>query len=228
MTNKPDQTFKLQAVLFDLDGTLLDTANDLGEALNHVLQQNGLPVIDEEIYRPQASNGAKGLLELGFGSKIKEFDYESLRAEFLAHYEENIARHTRLYDGIDSLLTSLNSNNIPWGIITNKPEALTLLLLPNYPQFEQCQCIVGGDTLPKRKPDPAPLLHACELMSVTAENCIYVGDAQRDIEAGNNANMKTVIAQWGYIFDLKETNNWQADYSTKTPEALKELIKIIY
>ena len=228
INNKPDQTSKLVAVLFDLDGTLLDTANDLGEALNHVLKKKGLPIIDRKIYRPEASNGAKGLLELGFGSKINEFNYESLRVEFLDYYENNLARYTRLYDGIDKLLTYLDSNDIPWGIITNKPENLTLLLLPNYQEFKHCQCIIGGDTLPKRKPDPAPLLHACELMSVTAENCIYVGDAQRDIDAGNNANMKTVIAQSGYIFDLKETENWQANYSTKTPDALEELIKNIY
>ena len=214
----------LQAVLFDLDGTLLDTANDLGEALNYVLRNYGLAEITRKQYRPVASLGAKGLLDLGFGLALKDFNYEELRSEFLTYYQNNIAKHTCLYSGIKALLIKLNDNNIPWGIITNKPEKLTLLLLPHFQEFEQCQVIIGGDTLTKRKPDPAPLLFACEKMSVNANQCIYIGDAQRDIEAGNRANMNTVIAQWGYISNKELTKTWQADHSTETVEDLMTLI----
>ena len=212
INNKPDQTSKLEAVLFDLDGTLLDTANDLGEALNHVLKKKGLPIIDRKIYRPEASNGAKGLLELGFGSKINEFNYESLRVEFLDYYENNLARYTRLYDGIDKLLTYLDSNDIPWGIITNKPENLTLLLLPNYQEFKHCQCIIGGDTLPKRKPDPAPLLHGAKFFGISPGKAMMLGDSISDVKASRAAGFDIVCMSYGY--------NHGVDILTANPDAV--------
>jgi len=219
-----DKKSQLEAVLFDLDGTLLDTANDLGEALNYVLKKHGLATVARELYRPVASDGAKGLLELGFGDTLGNFDYEQLRVEFLEYYQNNIAVHTCFYPGIKTLITTLNSNNIPWGVVTNKPEYLTLILLPYFNEFKQCQSIIGGDTLSKRKPDPEPLLFACKQMSVDAKHCIYVGDAQRDIEAGNRAQMTTIIAQWGYILDKQSTNHWQADFSS---DSANDLIKFI-
>lgn len=211
---------KAQAVLFDLDGTLLDTANDLGEALNYILRQYNLPTIAREEYRPVASDGALGLLNLGFRERLSEFDYDTLRSEFLDYYQKNIANHTCLYSGVSELLSYLNTENIPWGIVTNKPEGLTKQLLPYFPEFENCSVMVGGDTLTKRKPDPAPLFHACEQMNINPKQSLYIGDALRDIEAGNRAGMKTFIAQWGYIKATDNINDWQADFIIKTPQEL--------
>jgi len=201
---------KYNAVLFDLDGTLLDTANDLGEALNYVLKKYGFGPVAQARYRPVASDGAKGLLTLGFGEQLKNFDYDVLREEFLKYYQENIAVHTCLYPGISELLTNLNTRDIPWGVVTNKPEGLTSLLLPYFEEFKACKVMVGGDTLKERKPHPAPLQYACQKLSSNAEECIYVGDALRDIEAGNSANMYTMIAKWGYILPTDDFHLWQA------------------
>ena len=216
---------KHKGVLFDLDGTLLDTANDLGEALNHVLISKGLKMVDRETYRPIASDGSKGLLELGFGDRLSEFDFDELRVSFLNYYEENIAVHTCLYPGIEDLLSSLNDLNIPWGIVTNKPEYLAQILVPQFPQFKQCKTLIGGDTLPERKPHPAPVLFAAEKINCAPTDCIYVGDAPRDIESGNRANMHTIIAQWGYILDKDECKNWQADVITLNPLDILATIK---
>ncbi len=209
---------KFNAVLFDLDGTLLDTANDLGEALNYVLKKYNFPPVTRESYRPVASDGAKGLLELGFGEQLNRFNYDELRQDFLDYYQENIAVHTCLYPGIAQLLTKLNEQNIPWGVVTNKPEGLTSLLLPHFDEFKACKVMVGGDTLKERKPHPAPLLYACNKLSTHAVECIYVGDAPRDIEAGNRAEMYTIIAKWGYILTTEQCKLWHACAIAESPE----------
>jgi phosphoglycolate phosphatase len=214
----------LASVLFDLDGTLLDTADDLGAALNHVLGHYGHPTVSAQAYRPVASDGALGLLNLGFGVAIKNYDYEVLRQQFLHYYQENIAVHTRLYPGVEHLLQHLEAKNIPWGIITNKPEGLTKLLLPHYAEFANCAVMVGGDTLVKRKPDPEPLLHACEQISVAPKHCFYVGDALRDIQAGNSAQMTTFAAKWGYIPSSEDCQRWQADQIIASPTDLLAFI----
>lgn len=213
-----------QAVLFDLDGTLLDTADDLGEALNYVLTKRGFSTMSPSQYRPVASDGAKGLLELGFSNALSNYNFEELRAEFLHYYEANIANKTALYAGIDELLTHLNEKNIVWGIVTNKPELLSKKLLPCFHQFSQSKVLVGGDTLTKRKPDPEPLFFAADKLQVAPEHCLYVGDAPRDIEAGNKANMTTIIAAWGYIPDINDCQHWQADYLVEKPTDIIALI----
>ena len=217
---------KFQGILFDLDGTLLDTADDLGAALNHVLTLHDMPTVTEAEYRTAASDGSIALLNLGFGKMIGNFSLEVLREEFLKYYQGNIAIHTRFYPGIDSLLKHLNKQKIPWGVVTNKPIDMTLDLLPHFDEFSSpyCLSIIGGDSLPQRKPHPAPLLQASKAIDVSAKQCIYVGDALRDITAGNSANMFTIIAEWGYITDLKECKNWQANLSVKDPnEILKHI-----
>jgi len=208
---------KYSAVLFDLDGTLLDTANDLGEALNYVLTKHGLPKVERERYRPVASDGSKGLLELGFGERLSAFDFETLRDEFLTYYENNISVHTVLYPGIAQLINTLDAGNIPWGIVTNKPEYLAKNLVPKFSELSNSKSLIGGDTLPQRKPHPAPLYLACDEMNIKAHNCVYVGDAPRDIEAGNNAGMYSIIAQWGYIIDQEDCKTWGADFMTLNP-----------
>ncbi|WP_044840798.1 HAD-IA family hydrolase [Thalassomonas viridans] len=212
-----DKPNRYQAVLFDLDGTLLDTANDLGAALNHVLKQHNMPQVPAEAFRPVASDGAKGLLELGFGNALTSLDYDLLRQEFLRYYRENIARHTCFYQGIAQLLTALNKHRLPWGVVTNKPIALTEKLLPHYPLFQHCAVTVGGDSLAQRKPHPAPLLYASSQLALEPEQCLYVGDALRDIQAGNEAKMTTVVAKWGYIADPRECDAWQADLLADHP-----------
>jgi phosphoglycolate phosphatase len=224
MTSKLINT-KISGVLFDLDGTLLDTANDLGEALNFVLRKYGLAEVAREDYRPIASDGALGLLTLGFADSLKKYDYEQLRAEFLAYYEDNIAVHTCLYPEVSELLLTLNERKIPWGVVTNKPEGLTRLLLPYFDEFEHCLSLIGGDTLVNRKPHPEPILKACEDISVPSEHCLYVGDALRDIQAGNSAKSTTVIAKWGYILANEDCATWQADHHAETPLEILRLIK---
>lgn len=202
---------KPAAILFDLDGTLLDTARDLGNALNHVLELNELPTCNYDTYRNTASHGVKGLLELGFGDRLKDFNLDVLRQQFLDYYHANICVDTNLFDGVEKLLTELNTRNVPWGIVTNKPGNLTDILLPNFSAFDQCKVVVSGDTLPLRKPDPAPLLHAAKAINIEVNKIWYIGDAQRDIEAANAANMISVIAEYGYISEIDKTEEWQGD-----------------
>ncbi|REL26594.1 phosphoglycolate phosphatase [Thalassotalea euphylliae] len=213
-TNKP---LKYHGVLFDLDGTLLDTANDLGEALNAILANHNQPLVERARYRPVASDGAKGLLELGFGEQLALFDYEQLRAEFLDYYQHHIAVHTTLYPGIETLIEALDANQIPWGIVTNKPIGLTSLLLPHFPLLDSAGSVLGGDSLAQRKPHPAPLLKAAEEIGIAPEHCIYVGDAPRDIEASNAAGMYSIIANWGYIPAEANTQQWHAQMSCDHP-----------
>lgn len=212
-----------QAVLFDLDGTVLDTARDLGETLNRLLVARDLPSIAYSSYRPIASHGAYGLLRLGFADLLSEPEIEQMRAEFLASYEANISLHTRLFDGMPAVIDKLNAASIPWGIVTNKPAFLTDQLLPHYPELANCAVVVSGDTLAQRKPDPAPLLYACDQISVDPLKCWYVGDAWRDIEAGRRANMQTVLAAWGYTQDKIPMHEWQADVIIEHPSAMLNL-----
>jgi 2-phosphoglycolate phosphatase len=211
---------KPNAILFDLDGTLLDTARDLGNALNQILKDLERPTIDYEVYRNIASDGAKGMLELGLGKDLKNYDFAVLRQQFLDYYETNICIDTDYFLGVESLLLTLNQNNIPWGIVTNKPEFLTLQLVTSFPLLQNCGVIISGDTLNKRKPHPLPLLHAEEKLAIDSPNTWYIGDAERDIQAANAANMHSVIAQYGYISDIKQTKSWNADLSIHSPSEL--------
>jgi len=211
---------KTNAILFDLDGTLLDTAKDLGNALNHILMDLKRPTVAYDVYRNIASDGAKGMLELGFGGDLKDFDFAKLRQQFLDYYENNICVDTDYFQGIESLLLALNQNNIPWGIVTNKPEFLTLQLVSYFPLLQNCGVVISGDTLSERKPHPLPLLHAQEKLGIASPNTWYIGDAERDIQAANAANMISVIAQYGYITDMQQTSEWNANLSIDNPSDL--------
>ena len=208
---------KPNAILFDLDGTLLDTARDLGNALNQILSTLNRPTVAYEVYRNIASDGAKGMLELGFGEDLKNYDFANLRQQFLDYYENNICVDTDYFVGVENLLLTLNRNNILWGIVTNKPEFLTLQLVTSFPLLQNCAVIISGDTLNERKPHPLPLLHAQEKLALESPNTWYVGDAERDIQAANAANMVSVIAEYGYILDIQQTNNWNAHLSIHNP-----------
>lgn len=213
------------AVLFDLDGTLLDTAPDLGFALNQVCQQYGRPEVAEHIYTPVASHGSRGLLELAFADRMAT-EGDQLRQQFLAIYQDNIARQSRLFEGVSDLLGALNNNDIATAIVTNKPIELSKRLLPHFPILSQIPVLVGGDSLPVAKPNPEPLLHAAAELGVNPQHCVYVGDAERDIQAGHNAGMVTVLANYGYISDGDQPQCWQADYQIDRAIDLLTLLAI--
>jgi phosphoglycolate phosphatase len=201
----------LDCVLFDLDGTLLDTAPDMGRALNRLLREQGRQPLAHRDIRPVVSHGSPGLLELGFSLYPDDADYPPLRDRFLALYRDCLARDTRPFPGIPELLDWLEGRDIPWGVVTNKPGWLTEPLLAALDLTRRAACIVSGDTLPQRKPHPAPLLHACGQIGVAPDHCVYVGDAERDVEAGKRAGMRTVAATWGYIPEEDDPAHWQAD-----------------
>ncbi|MGB0989050.1 MAG: HAD family hydrolase [Pseudoalteromonas spongiae] len=204
-----------QAVLFDLDGTLIDSADDLGAALNFVLAKHNKPTVSAETYRTQASNGTLALLKLGFGDEWQHFSNDEqthLKEAFLTYYANNLWCKSRFYQGIVPLITFLDEHAVPWSIVTNKPKHLTNPLVAQITQFANCKNIVSGDTLERAKPYPDPLLFSCELMKVDPKCCIYIGDDERDIIAGKSAGMKTASALWGYL-NGNPVSSWQSDFS---------------
>ncbi|SMF45728.1 HAD family hydrolase [Pseudogulbenkiania subflava] len=207
----------IKAVLFDLDGTLADTARDLGAALNRLLAEEGLPAQPFDAIRPIASHGARGLIRLGFGIDPGHPDFNTLRTRFLDHYEASFANQTCLFDGINELILQLAARDLRWGIVTNKPMRFTDRLVPALPFATPPAVVVSGDTVGVAKPDPKPMLHAAELIGADPSCCIYVGDAERDIQAGHAVGMKTVLANWGYISDLDTPHDWGADHAIDHP-----------
>lgn len=206
-----------QALLFDLDGTLLDTADDLGAALNTVLRNHQHPEVSRDIYRPAASNGAAALLAAGFKESWAQQPQEQLLQELVTQYAANIATYTRCFVGIEQLLIALDNKAIPWGIMTNKPGFLTDPLVKAIPALKNAQIVISGDTLAESKPSPLPLLYCAEKMNVDPSHCLYIGDAQRDIQAGKAANMHTATALWGYVPSIDEALAWNADFNWHSP-----------
>ncbi len=210
----------IEAVLFDLDGTFADTAPDLGAALNHVRKLRDLAPLPLATIRPQASHGARGLLELGLGITPEHADFEEMRAAFLAHYEAHICDHTRLFPGMAALVEELEERDLPWGIVTNKPHRYTVPLMEQLGYATRAACLVSGDTCPQAKPHPTPLLHAAELIGIEPGRCLYLGDDLRDMQAANGAGMPGIIASYGYLTPDAETASWQAAGSIAAPFAL--------
>ena len=219
------QSTKLKAVLFDLDGTFADTAQDLAAALNFVLSQNNKATLSFEEIRPQVSNGGIALIKLGFKIETDHPNFEHYRQQLLDYYEKNIAKFTRPFAGMEQVLTYLEQKNIAWGIVTNKPAWLTDPLMAALSLPSKPHCVISGDTLKTRKPDPEPLLHACKLINCSPEDTIYIGDAKRDIEAGQNANMQTLVALFGYIGEDDKPLSWGATASVEQPHDIIEWIK---
>jgi len=200
----------IRAVLFDLDGTLVDTAPDLGHALNLQRTRHGLAPLADELIRPQASHGARGLLELGFGLHPDDARFPAMREEFLELYAANICRHSRPFPGISELLDALEQRGLAWGVVTNKPARFTEPLMSILDLAERATCIVSGDTCPQPKPHPAPMLAAAELCSARPEQCLYLGDAERDIQAATAAAMPALVAAWGYLDAADQPQSWGA------------------
>jgi len=198
------------AILFDLDGTLVDTAPDMGAALNNLLIEESLAPIPLEIIRPYVSQGALVLTRLGFSEQVPESEIEPLRLRYLDHYRTIVADDSVLFDGLEEVLNTLEKRNIPWGIVTNKPKWLTTPLLEQMTLDERAAVVICGDTLDKRKPHPLPLIVAAETIGIACEDCVYIGDDPRDIAAGRAAKMKTLIAAYGYIKADARLDEWQA------------------
>lgn len=203
--------YSTRAVLFDLDGTLLDTAPDMVRALDLLMQEEGVPAVDHEMARQQVSHGSGALVTLGFGADQSEADFKRRQQRYLDLYEQNLCVDTRLFVGMEETLTFLEQHGIAWGIVTNKPAFLTIPLLKLLDLHDRSQAIVSGDSLPNRKPHPEPLFFAASACNVLATECIYVGDAERDIEAGNRAGMTTLLASYGYIDEDERPELWGAN-----------------
>lgn len=205
------------AVFFDLDGTLVDTAPDMVALLQRLQREHGIDPVSYELGRSYVSHGAIGLLTLGFPELEVQFGDE-MHQHFLEQYSESICVESRVFDGLGGLLDQLEEMGCPWGVVTNKPEQLTIPLLTALGLTDRSACIVSGDTLAVRKPDPAPMLLACDIAGVDAQTSIYVGDAERDIEAGQGAGMATIAAGYGYITADDDPREWDADVIAMTTE----------
>jgi N-acetyl-D-muramate 6-phosphate phosphatase len=209
----------LRGVLFDLDGTLLDTAPDMAAALNRLRISEGLAALPYLQIRPLVSHGAPRLLRLAFGEPDAE-RHESLRQRFLDFYRAALAVHTRLFDGFEAVLSAIERSGLRWGIVTNKPGWLAAPLVAEVGLAERCACLVAGDTLAERKPHPLPLLHAAGLLGLEPRECAYVGDAERDVQAARNAGMIPLVAGFGYLGDGDDPAAWRADAVFARPEDL--------
>ena len=206
----------IRAVLFDLDGTLLDTAPDLVHALNEVRREQNLAPLPFEVARTQVSHGSSGLIRLGFPQLSGE-PLEKLRLRLLDVYSANLAHGTRLFDGCQQVLDTLAARQTRWGIVTNKPAFLTIPLLATLKLDAVASCVVSGDTLPERKPHPAPLLHAAGLLHLAAEHCLYVGDAERDVQSARAAGMPVLVARYGYLGPDDDPVSWRPDAHIDSP-----------
>lgn len=208
----------IKTIFFDLDGTFADTALDLADALNRTLLANQRAPLPFETIRPVVSHGGRALIELGFGINDSDGQFETLRQQLLGFYQADIAKHTELFPGILALLHELQRHDLQWGIVTNKPGWLTDPLL-NSLALPIAPCsVISGDTLPQRKPDPAPLLLASAHCHCEPAQCLYIGDAERDIVAGKRAGMLTMAALYGYIREQDDPQAWQADSYIDHPD----------
>ena len=210
------------AVIFDLDGTLVDTAPDLVAVLNRLLLDSGRPRVPYAIARNEASNGAAGLLRLGLGPGAATDEVERLRPRFLEIYAAHIAARSRLFIGLNDI--DELSSRFELGIVTNKPDAFTRPLLAALDLARRFACVVSGDRLPQRKPDPAPLKLAATELGLSVSRCIYVGDAPRDIEAGRAAGMVTIAAAYGYIRPSEDPFAWGANAVIRRPDDLDDAL----
>jgi phosphoglycolate phosphatase len=206
----PPDRLDVDAVLFDLDGTLADTAGDLAGALNRVRADRGQPPLPVESLRAHASAGARGLLGAGMGLTPDDPGYAAARNAFLAHYSACLADTTRLFDGVATMLEDLEARGLAWGIVTNKAERYTGPVVVSLGLAHRAGTIVCGDTTPHAKPHPAPLLHAASALRLAPSRCAYVGDDRRDIDAGNAAGMPTLVASWGYLGNGDPPSAWPA------------------
>jgi phosphoglycolate phosphatase len=213
------------AILFDLDGTLVDTAPDLAHALNVQRSRRGLPPLADSITRPQASHGSQGLLRVGFGVTREQAEFATLREEFLEIYERHLTAHSPLFPGVAEMLDALESRGLKWGVVTNKPARYTEPLLDHLGLRARAACVVSGDTCTHPKPHPAPMLRACQLANSDPLDCLYVGDAERDVAAARAVGMPTLVALYGYLGPDDRPEDWGAHGFIAAPLALLDWLQ---
>lgn len=214
----------VRAVLFDLDGTLIDSAPDLGAAADQLRVDRGLPSLPPDAYRPMAGAGARGMLSVAFGITPEHPDYPALREKFFTNYERCIHERTQAFSGVPELIAALGRHALPWGIVTNKAERFTSLIVKRMALLGSAGAVVSGDTTAHPKPHPAPLLEAASRLGVPPGRCIYVGDDERDIVAGRAAGMGTVAAMYGYLGAGGAPGGWGADALIESPLELLKLL----
>ena len=217
----------VDAVLFDLDGTLIDSAPDLGAAADKMRTDRGLTSLPLAHYRPLAGAGARGMIGVAFGLKPEDADFDALREEFFVNYEACMTERTYAFDGVAELIARITQTGLKWGVVTNKSARFTLPLTKAMPLFNTAQSIVSGDTTPHSKPHPAPLFEAARQLDVVPARCVYVGDDERDIVAGRAAGMPTVAAAYGYLGTAVDTAHWMADATIESPADLLKLLNLL-
>lgn len=210
----------VQTVLFDLDGTLVDSAPDLAGAANELRQEHGHPALPYESLRPMVGAGARGMVGLAFGVKPGDAGYEDLKARFLALYAQRLLRSTTVFEGVWPLLDRLEQHGLGWGIVTNKAYHLALAVSEGVGLHPRAGVLIGGDSTPFAKPHPEPLLEACRRLQADPTTCAYVGDDLRDIQAGRAAGMATLAAGWGYLGQGEPVHEWGADSLLEQPQGL--------
>lgn len=210
----------MQAVLFDLDGTLVDTAPDLGYALNLQRQRHGLDFLPEETIRPYASHGSRGLLEVGFGLLPTDSHFEAMRTEYLDLYTQVMTRQPMLFEGMAETLQAIEQGGLRWGIVTNKPRRFTQPMMAHMGLDVRAGAVISGDDASQPKPSPQTLFLACERMNIDPKAVVYVGDAERDVQAGNAAGMKTLVALFGYLSANDKPKEWGAYGCIQQPKDL--------
>ncbi|WP_439519418.1 HAD-IA family hydrolase [Hydrogenophaga sp.] len=216
----------VRAVLFDLDGTLIDSAPDLGAAADRMRQLRGMASLPLNRYRPMTGSGARGMLQVAFGITPAHADYGSLKEEFFTHYTECLLQRTQPFLEVQQLVEVLRERGLAWGVVTNKSERFTLPITRAMPLFSTAAAIVSGDTTPHAKPHPAPLLEAARRMSVSPAECVYVGDDERDIVAGRAAGMRTVAARYGYLGAGADVAAWGANAEVTSPLELLNFLEV--
>ena len=214
----------IRAVLFDLDGTLIDSAPDLGAAADKMRIDRGLPSLPYELYRPLAGAGARGMLKVAFDMTPEHQDFMAMREEFFANYEAAMTVRTYVFDGVHDLIQALQAQSLAWGVVTNKMARFTNPLVQAMPLFESAAAIVSGDTTPHPKPHPEPLFEAARRLRLAPEQCLYVGDDERDIVAGRAAGMPTVAASYGYLGEKTDVSSWGADLHIDSPIKLLQFL----
>lgn len=214
----------IQAVLFDLDGTLVDSAADLAAAADKMRTSRGLPSLPLDPYRKVASAGALGLLGVAFGMTAQDAEYAAYCAEFLNNYEQCLVGQTRVFAGVAALLQQLDAQQIPWGVVTNKIARFAEPIVRQIPELQTSQVLISGDTMPQAKPFPDPLLEASRRLNIAAEKCLYIGDDLRDMQAAQAACMTSIAALWGYLGDAP-VSTWGADVLAQQPSDVWDYIQ---